>query len=187
MPKFLLSYLVIFTSLCWGAVTVTPKEFAELKAKYQGALPERKGQGEDDWNKIIQGIKEFKDEDMLKATLAHYPAPGIQFERHRVDIKEVFNHDPLFTITAANKVFENNQDCLLSKMLPQSEQISYTEVRPALTASIAKLEKENNKADLKVLEDFRDKADKHYKAVKKKAVKLKTGHCQMVSSKHVKK
>jgi hypothetical protein len=70
-------------------------------------------------------------------------------------------------------------------LLPPTEQISYGEVRPALTDSITKLGKEKNANDLKLVQDFRDKADAYYKALKNKSAKLNTASCQQVSAKNL--
>jgi hypothetical protein len=146
-------------------------------------MPDRKASGEDVWNSVIEGIIKFKDETMLKAVLAYYPAPGILFERHRLDVKNIFVSDPLFALKIASKTYNNNQDCLIYKLLPPSQQISYRDVRPSLTSTLEKLKKENKTVDLKLVNDFQIKADAYYKELQSnKAPTLNTANCQQVSA-----
>jgi hypothetical protein len=164
-----------------GFASVSTQEFELIKSRYRKGMPERKGSNEVVWNQTIKGINQFKDEPMLMALLAYYPAPGILFERHRLDIKNVFNNDPTFVIKTANKLFNKNIDCLLYKLLPATEQISYIDVRPVLTDTINKLQKENRPDDLKLVNNFKDKADSYYTALKNNTAKLHSASCQQES------
>ncbi len=183
--KILLLSSILLLSHKTFAIDIKESDFNELKNQYYGKLPDRIGQGEEVWDKVIAGTIQFKDEAMLKTVLGHYPELGMKFERHRMDVKALFDAMPSLTLKASSDLFEKNWDCLIYKIVPMNEQIKYQDIRGVLNQEIERLTKANQSTTL--IMSFRNRADVYYKGLKAQKPKLTTANCIHNSTKNLKK